>query len=794
MRALVKVLRDLWVTRGRVAFMVLSLAAGLISLGTVLSARGVLQREMNRNYMETVPASATFDVGEQGLDDTTFEALKRHPQVAQAARRTTRSARWRKPGTTPWGRATLFVFEDFEHQVLAKLNDESGLTVPPPGTILVERSAMGVLDANVGDAVEVTTAHGSPVTLQIVGVVHEPALAPAVTEQAGYFYASVQTLALLGEQTGLDEVRVLVADDALDATAVQAQVEVIAQWLVQRGVALHEVRVPPPGKHPHQAASEVVLLMFSIFAGLTVVLAAVLCASLLSITMARQVREIAVMKTLGATKGKIRRMYALMLGIIAVLALAVSAVPTRVLGRLAVDGIAALINFDIASYEVPLWVYAIQISIGLLLPLLAAAPAIVGASRVSVLRALNEHGARVARPGLERWVGGRSNRVLQAALRNALRVPKRLLLTVTLLGVGGGLFVSAWSVADAWDAMTDQVFETRHYDVEVRLSDPVSQSLLDAIQDMPRVEVWGFASVALTSASGVPLNHTYPDGGHGSFALTAVPDDTQLVDFAVRSGRWLNPGEVDGVVLNQLAASRIGDDPLGKRVKMLVEGVPTEWTVVGVVDEVASPAAAYVGATAFSEQTGQPLAALRIATGTNRDPQATRQAIARVEQTLASQDAHIASVLPLELLFNAMGAHVVVLIRSLLGLALLMAVVSTLALSSSMSTSVVERTREFGILRAIGARPRQIRRMVLIEGIFTAVLSLPLALLLAVPLAATIGRVVGLLSFGIALPLDIAWLAMAGWSVGVVVVATVASLAPAYGATKRSVTEALGHV
>lgn len=794
MRPLLKVLRDLWVTRGRVAFMVLSLAAGLISLGTVLSARGVLQREMNRNYMDTVPASATFDVGQRGLDNATFEALREHPQVAHAVRRTTRSARWRRPGTTQWGRATLFVFEDFEHSPLAKLNPESGLIDPPLGTVLVERSAMAVLEAELGDTLEVTTPGGIPVTLEIVGVVHEPALAPAATEQAGYLYASVQTLALLSESAVLDEVRVVVADDPLDPAAVEAQAEALAGWLIERGAELHEVRVPPPGKHPHQAPSEVVLLLFSIFAGLTVVLASVLCASLLSITMARQIREVAVMKAVGATQRQIRGMYALMLGIIAMLSLAMAAVPTRILGRLAVDGIAALLNFDIVSYEVPHWVYVTQISVGVLLPLLAAAPAIIGASRVSVLRGLSDYGARVTRAGGQRWLGGLSNRVLQAALRNALRVPKRLFLTVALLGVGGGLFISALSVADAWAAMTDQVFATRHYDVEVHLSEPVSPSLVASVDDAQRVETWGMASAALASAAGVPMSHTYPDGGHGSFSLIAVPDNTQLVEFAVRSGRWLVPGEPDGVVLNQLAASRVGPDAIGQQIEIWVEGVPTAWTVVGVVDEVASPAAAYVGASAFTERTGQPLRVLRIATGTDREPEAMRAAIGKLMEGLASQGAGVANAIPLELLFNAMGAHVVVLIRSLLGLALLMAAVSTLALGSSMSTSVVERTREIGILRAIGARPRQVRRMILIEGVFTAMLSLPIALLVAVPLAAIIGRVVGLLSFGIALPLDIAWLAVAEWSVGAVLVATVASLVPAYGASRRSVVEALGHV
>lgn len=154
----------------------------------------------------------------------------------------------------------------------------------------------------------------------------------------------------------------------------------------------------------------------------------------------------------------------------------------------------------------------------------------------------------------------------------------------------------------------------------------------------------------------------------------------------------------------------------------------------------------------------------------------------------------VVRAVPLQLLHNAMGEHVVVLIRSLLGLAVLMAVVGVLALGSTMSIGVVERTREIGVLQAIGARPAHVRRMILIEGWFTAALSLPLMLALAAPLTAFVGRVVGQLSFMLPLPLDLSWLAVAGWCAGMLLVSTLASLVPARAAIRLTVREALSHV
>ncbi len=795
MRRLKKIFRDLWSTRGRVAFMALALAAGLSSLGAVLTIRTVIGREMTREYRESNPASATIDVGERDLSDALLAALRDRPEVAWAERRTTAEWRWRHPGDREWGRALVFAIDDFADQRLALIEHEQGERIPPTGTILVERSAMLVLGAEIGDRVEVSSPGGEIVELSIAGVVHEPALAPAVTEQAGYFYLTAETMALVtGRAPVMDEIRVLVADDPFDLAAVEAQIARVAAWLAEQGVEIHEIRIPPPGEHPHQRPSEAVLLLFSMFAILIVVLAGVLCASLLSTTMARQVREVAVMKTLGATSAQIRRMYVVMLGAVAVAAIAVSALPTWALGRLGSDAIAGLLNFDIASYAVPWWVIAVHVLAGLTLPVLTAMPAIMGASRATVRQALDDHGAAEPAAGLQRLVRFPGDRVVQAGLRNALRVPRRLALTLCLLAVGGGLFVTAASVADSWEAMTEEVFETRHYDVEIHLATAATPDLVGGLKTPTAAETWGFAPVTLATESGLPLSRTYPDGGHGSFYLVAAPGGTRLVGFDVRAGRWLRPDDGDGVVLNQLAAARIGPDPVGARIDLVVEGRSATWRVVGVVDEVAAPATAYVSTDAFTARTGMPLRTLRLAVGSRGDARATRAAVAAVQRELTGRGAPIAKVVPLQLLYNAMGEHVVVLIRSLLALALMMAIVGVLALSSNISISVVERTREIGVLQAIGARPRQIRKMILVEGWFVTLLSLPLAVLVAVPLSMLVGRLIGDLAFRLPLPLDISWLAVAAWSIGVLVIATLASLMPARTAIRRTVREALGHV
>src|SRR5262245_57520784 len=62
-----KVLRDLWLARGRTAVLVVAMAVSLTVVGAVLGAYGILTREMPRSFQSARPASATL-VLDRGID------------------------------------------------------------------------------------------------------------------------------------------------------------------------------------------------------------------------------------------------------------------------------------------------------------------------------------------------------------------------------------------------------------------------------------------------------------------------------------------------------------------------------------------------------------------------------------------------------------------------------------------------------------------------------------------------------------------------------------------------------
>ncbi|HET9931301.1 MAG TPA: ABC transporter permease, partial [Polyangiaceae bacterium] len=736
-----KLFRDLSMERGRALLMVTAIALSIGGIGAVLGAYSIMTREMPRNYLGTRPASAALELRQ--VDRALVEKVRRYPGVAEAEAGDIVLSR-AKVGED-WIPLLLFVVDEFGAMRLNTFTRTSGAWPPPEGTMLIERSAVPMLKATEGDSVLVKTPHGRTRSVKITGVVHDPGLAPAWQEREGYGYVTPATLASLGEPPSLGELRVELSDPGVDVRGIETKVNELARWLGTQGHPVSRVRVPPPRRHPHQSQMMGVLFLMLAFSGMALVLSAVLVATSVSALLARQVREIGVMKTLGARTGQLGLLYAaliVVLGSVAVaLALPLGVVGARGLARMS----AGMLNLTIATYAIPWWVFAIQIAAGVLVPLAAASAPIVRGCRVTVREALDRHGA--SQPALRSrgvallhkltW----TSRVTSLALRNAFRQRTRTMLTLVLLAAGGAMFMTALDISRGWARIVDRVYENRSYDVEIRLNSPAQ--LTEPLQGVPgvrKVEAWAYSHTALWKPNRVDVVRTYPDGSHGSLALIGPPPTTDLVHFPLLAGRWLLPQDTDAVVINHMVLGQAPGTKVGDELTFSLEGRPTTWRVVGIVEEVGSPGAAYVSREAFERLSGTPGKArmLRVAT-TATSPNERTAVIRAIERRLEQERADVEAVIPLSVLRTAMGDHIVVLIRMLLAMAALMVTVGMLGLASTMGTNVLERTREIGVMKTIGATPNQVARLVVSEALFVGVVSWLAAVVLAVPLTALVG-------------------------------------------------------
>ena len=134
-----------------------------------------------------------------------------------------------------------------------------------------------------------------------------------------------------------------------------------------------------------------------------------------------------------------------------------------------------------------------------------------------------------------------------------------------------------------------------------------------------------------------------------------------------------------------------------------------------------------------------------------------------------------------------------ILIRALVAMAVVMALVGTLGLASAMSVSVIERTGELAVMKAMGATPRRISRALIAEAAIISILSWLLACLLSLPLTFYIDRLVGNLGFLAALPFVVEPGAALGWLGMSVAIALLATWLPAQRAARLTIRDALAH-
>jgi putative ABC transport system permease protein len=134
-----------------------------------------------------------------------------------------------------------------------------------------------------------------------------------------------------------------------------------------------------------------------------------------------------------------------------------------------------------------------------------------------------------------------------------------------------------------------------------------------------------------------------------------------------------------------------------------------------------------------------------------------------------------------------------IMMSLLLSMAALAAIVGSIGLASTMSINVVERAREIGVMRSVGATSVAIASIFVVEGVILGLLSWLFAIPISVPGSRLFSDVLG--SAVMNFPLEFAYSVngMMMWFTIVVVLSALASLWPALCATRVSVREALAY-
>jgi len=812
---MVKLRRDLRASWSRFVLMAVAITVSLTVFGGVLTAWAAIGRETRGAYMSTEPASATI-VLDSGIDVEKMAAIaaeaQKRPGVIAATGRTQFGTEVEVNGQPRVSPLQVFVAAPDDPMRMVKFDlRQEGSWPPSPGEVFIAGDSLALLGAAVGDTLTIKTPSGNRVQVRVADTVYDPSLAPSPQEQAGHGYLSTATLATAGSTPVLNQLKIQVADPghtapSRDRDTIVAVANDIGTWLQhEHGLTVAEIQVPEPYAHPHQYQADVLLL--SLLGGglAALLLSTILVATMLSSLFTQQIPQIGIMKAIGARSGPIGRLYLAMVLVVTVSATVLALIPGILIGRGLLNMVLGMLGIEATSLAPPWWAYAVIVVVGLGLPPLLALVPLVKTSRTTVRAAIDHHGGG-SKPSAATGVLTRLGRIrrldrgLLMALRNTIRRPARFLLAVGLLASAGMVFVAGMSLRDGMEAQTAEQNSLRTWDVDVALAGPASAdevtALVERLPGVSRVEGWNVTATGVAGPGQVPVTRTYPDQGHGRIGVTAIPaGSTMFTTPKLLEGRWLNPRETGTVVINQTTRKNaVPGIHAGDTVQLIIGGSPTTWRVAGIVEE-RQGSGVYTTAEGLAAAIGQPPRVNQLRIATNSHDEQTRTAVAdAVNTTLTNAGIAVGTAASVSRAEASAEGHAGPLTAIFVLIAVAMGVVGGIGLGSTMSANILDRTREFGVMHAIGARPKAVRRIVTAEGIFLALASCLVAIIPALGLTAALGTGLGNLFMNAPLPYRISPLAIGIWLVLVTLGAALATNAAATRASRITVREALTYL
>jgi len=342
----------------------------------------------------------------------------------------------------------------------------------------------------------------------------------------------------------------------------------------------------------------------------------------------------------------------------------------------------------------------------------------------------------------------------------------------------------------------DNLMETllQHYlgDVTVNFSQPyridkIQQTLLE-IPGVEGVEGWSGAAGEIWDENDKLVSR---------LAIVAPPQDSKLLKLKLVVGRWLLPGEQRAIVV---ADSLYQVYPHLKPGDQLIIKLPDQrkesWTVVGVFPFLAmfGDPMAYANLEFIAAQDHQAnrASSYRIITRL-QDTASNQKLVERIDTYLTDRNFAVQSVQSGTDLRQKATLAINTVIVFLLIMAVLTAFVGSIGLTGAMSINVLERTREIGVMRTIGAVDRVIMQSVIIEGLVIGLITWVLAIGLSFPIGSLLLAIIGNSILGSPMDLSFTPLGILLWLGMVIVLSVFASIIPARNAAKLTINEVLAY-
>jgi putative ABC transport system permease protein len=786
-----KSIKDVTRRKLRAVLTVLGIAIGVAGLTAITITQGQIKSAIQ--YSE----DAT------GLPDITFYTTPTTPAVGATMRTRNNVKTVEAAGVadTEWsipsGHKPLQIlgFQDLRNHQLNRFELTSG-SWPARGQILMESSNSGLSSIGVGDRVRVRVA-GQAKTLTVSGLVRTQGRPSSSFLARGQAYMPLRDLQRAFHLPGANYFMVRLIDPSTRDTDVKSLQRVFA------GEHATILRATVGRDETVRTISGGILAVMQVLSLVALVLSVFLLLSTISTLVTEQIRIIGTMKAIGATRAAVMRCY---LGAVAIYG-TLGTILGFILGVagavLLVGFIGAAFTLDTGSLTIGVMPVVLAILVGVGVPLLAAVLPIYFGTKMTVHEALVGYGLqeeternRIVRalgraltfiPGVlqlgPRGALRRGTRSLlgfvpgtmQLGIRNLFRKRTRALLTLLALSVSAIAFMAVQTTSYSFSMWLTHLLDTYRFDVAVSFTQPQrydsAHKLISTVPGVGRIE---------------PTNSASVDTNWGSAQVSGVLADSQLYHKQMVAGRWFRAGERNVVVISTQGRDK-SHLTVGDSITVRDKLHTAHWRIVGVaVDNngILTKFGQLVTSVAeVNRFRGLPagLTDTVVMRSINGDQAAVTRLSKRIDDRVSAAGLQ-ATVMTVKEVKDRINGQVNILRVMLYALAVIVALAGAIGLFNTLAMSVLERRREIGILRSMGASGRKVTGVFWTEALSMGVLAWVVGVALGIPAAYGFVWLIGKLLMPV--PFAFNPFGVVFMLAFIAIVATLASVIPAWGAAR----------
>ena len=794
----VKVWYDLWHNKLRTLLVILSIGVGVFAVGTTFGMAEQMLPTMDAAHQMTLPAHVSMALT-QPVERETLLALSDLAEVEEVEVVNVIEVRYKRRPGDKWRKGIIMCRDDYKHEVYELLQLKAGSW--PEGKYLnIERMHAPFYGIDVGDKVIFEVGKRERV-FEINGKIRHPFVPPPSMYDMTYFFGGEEVMEEYGIPRGQFTRIMFRVENYSDDRAREVASEV-KERLAKQGVGVAATMYQDPDKHWGRVFVDGMALVTKVLAVISMLLSAVLVSNTLMAIITQQTNQLGILKAIGGTSFTVTRIYLSGVLIYGLLSLGI-ALPLGLLSSFRISSwFLSIYNIEYTQYTSSPSATLFMVLAALVVPVAAALFPILQGAAITVRQAIASYGlgGDFGSYWIDQVVERFGRRFLisyQAmALANTFRRKGRLVLTQLVLIIAGVMFLMVMSLSSSIDATLDAEFARRDHDIIVSFKDlqrvDRTVAVVEAAPGVEHACMWLAAPATILHQGQKML-----DAGLGS-QLQGVPVEDPMYIPKVVEGRWLQPGDGRVIVMNKTTADdeniRVGD------MLILDLGVmgESDWQVVGLyrvflmfgggfsVDALYAPRDIVFAAT---KKTGR--ANLLFVRTQDHAPQAVEQTASRLGDLFRQNNIEISQTETMPATRKTADVSFSYVVIMLLVLAIIVAMVGGIGLMGALWISVIERTKEIGVMRAIGALSRTIVGMFILEGVVQGLMSWALAVPLSLLVTPIMANALGMAMFKSRLDYQFNLQAVAVWLVTILVIALVAAVIPARNATRINVRQSL---